>query len=100
MALGGLYFKELDDDQRTKWRLPADRTGLYLQHAGKYPPHDQGHQAGFVEGDLLLRFDGQAFTRETDLLRYALNEVPVGQQVDVEIERKGTVKKFRLEMRR
>jgi hypothetical protein len=100
MALGGLYFKELDDDQRTKWGLPTDRTGLYLQHAGKYPPHDQGHQAGFVEGDLLLRFDGQTYTRETDLLRYALNEVPVGQQVDVEIERKGTVKKFRLEMRR
>ena len=100
MALGGLYFKELDESQREKLGLPADRTGLYLQHAGKYAPHDQGHRVGFLEGDLLLRFAGQTFTRETDLLRYALNEIPVGQTVDVEVERKGTVLKFRLEMRR
>jgi hypothetical protein len=100
MALGGLYFKELDDDQRQKLQLPAARRGLYLQHAGKFAPHDQGHKAGFLEGDLLLRFDGQTFTRETDLLRYALNDLPVGRSVDVEIDRKGTSKTFRLEMRR
>ncbi|MFN8854159.1 MAG: Trx7/PDZ domain-containing (seleno)protein [Planctomycetaceae bacterium] len=100
MAVGGLYFKELDDAQREKLGLPADRTGLYLQHAGKYAPHDQGHKAGFLEGDLLVRFAGQTFRRETDLLRYALNEIPVGDSVEVEVERKGTSHTFRLEMRR
>lgn len=98
MALGGIYFKALDEEAREQLKLPADREGLYVQHVGEYAPHNQAHQAGVRKGDLLVSFDGREFRRETDLLRHALNDVAVGQRVILKVDRQGQRIEFPLTM--
>jgi len=46
---------------------------------GQYPPHDRAKKAGVRVGDILISYDGRTdLVRETDLLAYALRQVPVG----------------------
>ncbi|RPI83815.1 MAG: PDZ domain-containing protein [Planctomycetaceae bacterium] len=99
MALGGLYLKQLDEDRRKELNLPSDRQGLYVEHVGLYAPHDQAHKAGFQKGDLLVSFDGKSdFLRETDLIAYALNQIPVERSVTVQVLRGGEPRELRLKM--
>lgn len=101
MALGGLYVKPLDEDTRSQQKLESDRQGLYVEHVGQYAPHDQAHKAGFQKGDVIVSFDGQSgFRRETDLLAYALNDVPVDRTVEVVVERQGERRQLKLKMQR
>jgi hypothetical protein len=90
MGLGGLYSKPLGDEQRKSLDIPEGQMGLEVAHVGAFPPHDVAKKAGFQKGDVLLSFDGRNdLQRETDLLRYALNEVAAGTAVAVEILREG-----------
>jgi len=90
MGLGGMYLKPLSAEQRAEWKLPADGMALRVEHTGQYPPHDVAKKAGVVKDDVLISFNGRSdFSRETDLLAYALNEVPVGNTVPVVIVRNG-----------
>ncbi len=100
MGLGGAYFKTLDEDQRTALRLDANRQGLYVAHVGLYSPHDQAHKAGLKKGDVLLKFAGREFQRESDLLRHALNEIRVGDSVTLVVERQGEPLEIKLQMAR
>jgi hypothetical protein len=79
MALGGMLTKPLTADEREALKLPADRMALKVQHVGQYPPHDRAKKAGVRVGDILISYDGRTdLVRETDLLAYALRQVPVG----------------------
>lgn len=89
MALGGLFLKKIPTEMRESLKLP-EKLMLRAQHVGQYAPHNAAKEAGFKVGDILVSFDGKRdFTRETDLLEYALNELKPGSSVPVVIWRDG-----------
>ncbi|MBW8885242.1 MAG: peptidase, partial [Planctomycetia bacterium] len=82
MGLGAMYLKPLTAEQRAALKLPAGAMALRAEHVGQFAPHDVAKKAGVVKDDVLIRFNGRTdFQRETDLLAYALNELPVGTKV-------------------
>jgi hypothetical protein len=90
IGLGGLFLKDVSPELRTKNKLPAEGLALRVQHAGEYPPHNVALQAGFRKEDVLIEFDGRTdLVRETDLLRYTLNEKKPGETVPVTVVREG-----------
>jgi serine protease Do len=90
MGLGGMYLKPISKEQRVERKLPADGMALRVEHTGQYPPHDVAKKAGVVKDDVLISFNGRSdFSRETDLLAYALNDVPAGSTVPAVIVRNG-----------
>ena len=90
MALGGMYLKPLTKEQRAERKLPADGMALRVEHTGQFPPHDVAKKTGVQKEDVLIGFNGRSdFTRETDLLAYALNEVSPGSTVPAVIVRSG-----------
>ncbi len=91
-GLGAMKLDELTPDERKAARLAADAPALMIKHVGQYAPHDVAKKAGIVKGDILLAFDGKPFTRESDILTYALRSKKPGDKVDVEIQR-GTEKR-------
>ena len=63
---------------------------LRVEHVGQYAPHNRAQQAGFKKEDVLISFDGRTdLARETDLLRYTLNEKKPGESVPVTVLREG-----------
>jgi hypothetical protein len=90
MGLGGMFVKPLDDDARKELKLPAGAMAFKVQHTGQFPPHDVAKKAGVKNGDILIAFDGRTdLVRETDLLAYAVNQVPPGRAVPVKLLRDG-----------
>jgi hypothetical protein len=90
IGLGGLFLKDVSPELRGKNKLPAKGLALRVQHAGEYPPHNVALQAGFRKEDVLIEFDGRTdLARETDLLRYTLNEKKPGESVPVTVLREG-----------
>lgn len=87
-GLGGFFAVDLSADDRTKLKLDSGKMGFLIQHVGLYPPHDVAHKAGLRKGDVLIGFDGRTdFTRETDLLKYALRDKRPGDTVKLQILR-------------
>jgi hypothetical protein len=90
IGLGGLFLKNVSAEQREELELPESGLALRVEHAGEYAPHDVAKRAGFRKNDILVSFDDRTdLTRETDLLRYALNEKKPGSSVPVTIVREG-----------
>ncbi len=90
VALGGLKLAPIPKAEAGKVRLPKDAIALRVEHVGAFAPHDVAKRAGFQKGDVVLVFDGRTdLPRETDLLRYALNDVKPGKDVAVRILRDG-----------
>jgi hypothetical protein len=90
IGLGGLFLKDVSAELREKQNLPTDGMALRVEHAGEYPPHNVAKQAGFQKNDVLISFDGHTdLARETDLLRYALNEKKPSSSVPVTVLREG-----------
>ena len=90
VALGGLKLAPIPKAERGKVRLPKDSIGLRVEHVGQYAPHDVAKKAGFRKGHVVVAFDGHTdLDRETDLLRYALNDVKPGTDVAVRVLRDG-----------
>ncbi len=90
MGLGAMYLKPLTAEQRAELKLPTGNMALRAEHVGQFPPHDVAKKAGVVKDDVLVSFNGRTdFQRETDLLAYALNELPVGSKVPAVFLRNG-----------
>ena len=90
IGLGGLFLKDVSAELREKQKLPAEGMALRVEHAGEYPPHNVAKQAGFRKNDVLISFDGRTdLARETDLLRYTLNDKKPGESVPVTVLREG-----------
>jgi hypothetical protein len=90
MGLGALYLKSMSPEQRAEQKLPATGMALRAEHVGQYAPHDVAKKAGVLKDDVLISFNGRTdFSRETDLLAYALNELPVGAKVPAVFMRNG-----------
>jgi serine protease Do len=99
-GLGAMKLDELTPDERSAASLPAETKALMVKHVGQYAPHDVAKKAGIVKGDILLGFDGKPFTRETDVLAYALREKKAGDKVDVEIQRGGEKRKVTITLQK
>jgi hypothetical protein len=90
MGLGAMKLKPLDEDVRADLKLPAGAMALKVEHVGQYAPHDRAKKAGVKPGDILTSFDGRTdLKRETDVIAYALNQVPPGREVKMEFLRDG-----------
>jgi serine protease Do len=90
MGLGAMLLKPLSPAQRAELKLPDTGLALRVEHVGQFPPHDIAKKAGVLKEDILVSFNGRTdFTRETDLLAYALNEIPVGTKVPATFLRNG-----------
>jgi hypothetical protein len=97
MGLGAMYLKPLTAEQRADLKLPAGAMALRAEHVGQFAPHDVAKKAGVVKDDVLISFNGRTdFQRETDVLTYALNELPVGTKVPAVFLRNG--EKFSTEL--
>jgi len=90
MALGGLFLKKLTEAQREELSLPNTKWTLRAEHVGQFAPHNGAKEAELRKGDVLISFNGRAdFTRETDLLAYALNELSAGTAIPLVVWREG-----------
>jgi hypothetical protein len=90
MALGGMLTKPLPDAEREALKLPPGHMALKVQHVGQYPPHDGAKKAGVRPGDVLISYDGRTdLVRETDLLAYAVRQVPAGRSAQAVFLRDG-----------
>jgi len=88
VALGGMYLKPLNAEQRADRNAPAGGMALRVEHTGQFAPHDGAKKAGVKKEDVLVRFDGRSdFLRETDLLAYALEKIEPGGMVEAEFLR-------------
>jgi hypothetical protein len=97
MGLGAMYLKSMSPEERAEKKVPPDGMALRAEHVGQFAPHDVAKRAGVVKDDVLISFNGRTdFTRETDLLNYALNEIPVGARVPAVFMRNG--EKFNAEL--
>ena len=90
MGLGAMLLKPMTTEQRGEQKVPATGMALRVEHVGQFAPHDVAKKAGVLKDDVLISFNSRAdFQRETDLLAYALNELPVGSKVPVVLLRNG-----------
>ena len=90
IGLGGLFLKDVSAELREKQKLSAEGMALRVEHVGEYPPHNIAKQAGFRKNDVLISFDNRTdLDRETDLLRYTLNDKKPGSRVPVTVLREG-----------
>jgi hypothetical protein len=97
MGLGGLFLKELADEQRSGLGLPRAGMALRVEHVGQFAPHDIAKRAGFQKDDVLIAFDGQTGRMsESDLLAYALQRKRPGDEVPVTVLRNGEKKSLTL----
>jgi hypothetical protein len=87
-ALGGMKLASLTGAERAKAGIPKNALGLRVEHVGQHAPHDRAKKAGFQKGDVLLSVDGRTdLPRETDVLRYALNDVRPGASLAFKVQR-------------
>src|SRR5262249_12220102 len=82
LGLGGMFTKPLSAEDRAEKKISVNNMALKVEHVGQYAPHDGAKKAGVQNGDILISYDGRTDRiRETDLLTYAMNKVPVGKSV-------------------
>ncbi len=85
-----MKLEALSRSERNHAGLPKAALGLRVVHVGQHAPHDVAKRAGFEKGDLLVSVDGRTdLPRETDLLRYALNDVRPGAALAFRVRRGG-----------
>jgi serine protease Do len=90
MGFGGMALEPLPDDRRRLAKLPDDALALRVKHVGQYGAHAVAKKAGFLAGDIIVSFDGQAGPlTESDLLAYALQKKHPGDEIAVTILRDG-----------
>lgn len=89
MGSGGMLLETVPDAERPKG-LADGVMALRAKHVGQFGPHAAAKNAGFQQGDILIRFAGRSdLLREGDLLAYAINQHKVGERVAVTILRDG-----------
>lgn len=87
-GLGGLLLKPATDEERASLGIASNKMALVVQHVGNFAPHDRAKKAGMLKGDILVEYDGRTdLLRESDLLAYAINSVPIGKTVELRIRR-------------
>lgn len=98
MTLGGMVLDELTSDERREAGIESGMA-LRVRSVGQYGPHATAKKAGFAKEDILVEYNGRNdLLRETDLLAYSLENVPVNTTINVKLLRKGQPKTLKLLM--
>ncbi len=96
MATGGMVLESIMERPAG---VPKDGMALRAKSVGQFGAHAAAKNAGFQAGDVIIKFDGQTdFTREADLLAYALRSRKAGEKVSVTIVRGGKTMEMTLPM--
>lgn len=99
MGTGGLVLEALSSEERQKVGLTEAGMALRVKHVGQFGPHATAQKAGFRQGDIVLTFAGKSdFSRETDLLAYAVTHHRPGDRVPVVVLRGGARQTLTLPM--
>lgn len=97
MAFGGMKLEELDDSDRSRLGISADRMALEAIHVGRYNAHGAARRAGFREGDILVSVDGNdERANESQLIMRILEAEAPGKKLPTEVLRNG--KRIELQM--
>ena len=101
MATGGMYLRELSDEDRAKHGIEKNSMALLAEHVGQYGPHGAAKKAGARKGDVIVAVDGRtdAMT-EADLLRYGVTEKKAGEEIEITILRNGNRRKLKIPMQK
>ncbi|MGC3966945.1 MAG: Trx7/PDZ domain-containing (seleno)protein [Pirellulales bacterium] len=90
MAFGGMKMKSLTAEERTPYKLAGDRLALLIEHVGQYGDHAKAKQAGFVKGDVLVKYAGSTEpATETELMARSMQKHKPGDQIPVTVLRGG-----------
>jgi serine protease Do len=90
MATGGFFSTEMTPEERQGAGIPETGMALKIKHVGQYAPHDAAKQAGLMNGDIVVGFDGRTdLIRESDLLAYGVTKHFPGDKIKVNILRNG-----------
>ncbi len=90
MATGGFFSEAMTAEDRKSAGIPESGMALKIKHVGQYAPHDAAKQAGLVNGDIVVGFDGRTdLVRESDLLAYGVTKHFPGDKIKVQILRNG-----------
>ena len=101
MVTGGMVLQAVGEDQREELGITSGSMALRASHVGQYGAHAAAKKAGFVKGDLLVRFDGRDdLESENDLLRHAINHRKPGDNIDVTVLRGDKEVSLRLPIQR
>lgn len=96
IAAGGMNLAALDNEERNEAGI-NEGMALRVRSLGKYGPHGTARKQGFLEGDILVGYDGQShLRREGDVFAYANDHLKPGQTISIEFLRDG--KKQTLEL--
>lgn len=95
MVLGAMHLEPLNAVDKAELKLSADAMALKVKHVGQFAPHDRAKKAGVLSGDILVSYAGRTdLQREADLIAYGLNQVKVGESVELGMLRGGEKKMF------
>lgn len=101
MATGGMKLETLPEAQRTRLDIPKSSMALLVQRVGQYGPHAAAKRAGFRQGDIIIKYDGQTdLMTDSDLLAYGVTHSKPGQKVPVTILRNGRPRVLNLPMQK
>ena len=99
MATGGMSLEPLAEEDRAGLDLDDDAMALRVKGVGKWGAHAAAKNAGFQVDDVIVDFDGRSdLTRETDLIRHAVQRRKAGDKVPVTVLRNGKQVSLRLPM--
>ena len=88
MATGGILFEEISEEERQKAGAPAEGMALRAKHVGQYGAHAAGKKAGFLNGDIVISWDGKTdLLRDTDVLAYGVLKRKPGDTIAVKVLR-------------
>tara|TARA_R110002096_G_scaffold26518_22_gene81834 strand:- start:7916 stop:9265 length:1350 start_codon:yes stop_codon:yes gene_type:complete len=88
MALGGMRLADLDEKDRSRYRMEDDRLALKVLSVGKYGMHGAAKRIGFQPDDVIVRADGQENRMtEKQLIAYLMQNHNRGKKVDLTVLR-------------
>ena len=99
MTLGGLSLIELTSEARRQAGLADGKMGLLVKGMGMYGASATAKKTGFLQGDIVVEFDGQDDLRsEGEVFLRAMTKRKVGDTVRVAVLRDGNRMEFALPM--
>lgn len=101
MATGGLVLEDTSSEARQQAGVSANQMALKVKHVGQYGEHAAAKNAGFREGDILVKVDGRTdlFT-ETALIEYGVTQRKAGDKLAVTVQRNGKPVQLQLPLQR
>lgn len=90
MAFGGMFLRELSDEERKVHQLDSGSMALLAKHVGQYGVHAAAKKQGFQKEDIIVEVDGSSKKiSESRLIGDLIRNYKPGEKVPVIVLRKG-----------